>query len=277
MQYMSVLLKQQVHLTMVKSPALGMILLGNVLLLFVVILSSAVILLTNSDYNNILQVEGKKTKPITSYGHDSQQALDQQQPSIQICCGWSFNKLSNEGLTYRIIGGSSTAQRAVHTAVDDWTSSFKGLKFTELQSSDNSAADITIKFNSKSSQAKTPEEIKSPDNGIILQAIAPGASKIKYNQNGLITDVIITISKSAFGDKLSSDMTKQIAKHELGHALGLGHANFNGDLMSPTLNNELDFISKCDVNAVLEANHMLTDNNANNQDNNISHNSFSCS
>jgi len=71
-----------------------------------------------------------------------------------------------------------------------------------------------------------------------LRAIAPGASKIKYNQIGLITDVIITISKSAFGDKLSSDMTTQIAKHELGHALGLGHANFNGDLMSPTLNNE---------------------------------------
>jgi Matrixin len=273
---MSVMLIQLVHLTMVKSPALGMILLRNILVLFVVILSSAIILLTNSDYNNILQVEGKKTKPITSYGHDSQQALDQQ-PSIQICCGWSFNKLSNEGLTYRIIGGSSSAQRAVHTAVDDWTSSFKGLKFTELQSSDNSAADITIKFNSKSSQAKTPEELKSPDNGIILRAIAPGASKIKYNQNGLITDVIITISKSAFGDKLSSDMTTQIAKHELGHALGLGHANFNGDLMSPTLNNELDFISKCDVNAVLGANHMLTDNNDNNQGKNILHNSFSCS
>ena len=114
---MSVLLIQLVHLTMVKSPALGMILLRNILVLFVVILSSAIILLTNSDYNNILQVEGKKTKPITSYGHDSQQALDQQ-PSIQICCGWSFNKLSNEGLTYRIIGGSSTAQRAVHTAVE---------------------------------------------------------------------------------------------------------------------------------------------------------------
>ena len=53
---------------MVKSPALGMILLRNIFVLFVVILSSAIILLTNSDYNNILQVEGKKTKPITSYG-----------------------------------------------------------------------------------------------------------------------------------------------------------------------------------------------------------------
>jgi hypothetical protein len=57
----------------------------------------------------------------------------------------------------------------------------------------------------------------------------------------------------------------------------LGHTNFNGDLMSPTLNNELDFISKCDVNAVLGANHMLTDNNDNNQGKNILHNSFSCS
>jgi hypothetical protein len=84
----------------------------------------------------------------------------------------------------------------------------------------------------------------------------------------------ITISKSGFGDKLSSNMIEQIAKHELGHALGLGEAHFNGDVMSPTLNEGTNYISQCDINEV-EANHIKTANNYN--ENNIQHDSSNCS
>jgi predicted Zn-dependent protease len=56
-------------------------------------------------------------------------------------------------------------------------------------------------------------------------------------------------------------MIVQIA-HELGHALGLGKANFNGDVMSPAINDQSRQLSQCDINAVNEANQILITSNA---------------
>ena len=47
---------------------------------------------------------------------------------------------------------------------------------------------------------------------------------------------------------------EQIAKHEVGHALGLGHANWDGDLMSPLVQPTPAPIPLCDINAVRQAN-----------------------
>ena len=44
--------------------------------------------------------------------------------------------------------------------------------------------------------------------------------------------------------------------HELGHALGIGHANFKGDLMSPIVNDEKSVISQCDIKAIKQANRL---------------------
>jgi hypothetical protein len=172
--------------------------------------------------------------------------LELQHRSIHICCNWSPDKIGNEetGLTYKIIEASPADEQAVQNAINEWVNNIKGVKFVELKSSNNIVTDITIKFNS---QAKMAKEIPSADNtgsdGSVLKAEAPGHSRIHVNLAGLITGVVTTISKSAFGDKLSSDMIEQITKHELGHALGLGKANFNGDVMSPAINDESKHVS----------------------------------
>lgn len=241
--------------------------------MFIIIVMSAFLAIPALDvYHYNHQIEGKKSKSVHSFNRDNND-LSNDQPSIQICCSWAASKINDGGgLSYRIIGGNAIAERAVHSAIDDWTRNINGLKFTELDSSDNSA-DITLKFNSKFTQDGSVGHIKHGNKGISLKAIAPGATRINYNlQDGIITNAVTTISKSIFGNKLDYATTEQIARHELGHALGLGHANFSGDLMSPTLNDESESISKCDINAVLIANHISNDNGGR-----ISADSFRCS
>ena len=62
------------------------------------------------------------------------------------------------------------------------------------------------------------------------------------------------MSRSAFGNTFNSDKIEQITEHEIGHALGLGHAHFNRDLMSTIINDNTSDISKCDLEGVILAN-----------------------
>ena len=84
-----------------------------------------------------------------------------------------------------------------------------------------------------------------------------GLSQDSFDGNGFLTHVKITIPTNTLGMSFNlSNNIEQIAEHEMGHALGLGHANFVGDLMFPIANFQTGSISQCDVSAVLETNHL---------------------
>jgi Matrixin len=169
--------------------------------------------------------------------------------SIQICCAWD-DKLAGGELTYKIVGGDNSAHQAVKAAMNAWTTKLNGLKLTEI-SSETNFADIMINFNNNNGKSSV-NNLAAVKGSHRVDTV--GQTMTTVSSTGLISNAVTTVSEGAFGSPFSKAQLKQIAMHEIGHALGIGHANFKGDLMSPMLNNEIGTISQCDVRAVLAAN-----------------------
>jgi hypothetical protein len=114
-------------------------------------------------------------------------------------------------------------------------------------------------LNGKTADAFTLTQVFTRTGDIDIR-FKPGGGQIQGLTNfsferstGLLQHVRISISGRAFGIPNADALIEQITKHESGHALGLGHADFDGDLMSTTLTNGSDTISTCDINGVLAA------------------------
>jgi hypothetical protein len=177
---------------------------------------------------------------------------------IQICCSWG-NQIADGILTYRITdGGNSKVVKAVHQAIDEWNSKVPNIQLQEITDS-NTAADIEINTNTKAPQV-AHSIIRTTDGHAIsdkknIKLVQPGEASINFDVSGLITHVDMTISTRALGNSISSSELESIAKHEIGHALGLGHTDFIDDLMSPILTGKANTdISQCDINGIEEAN-----------------------
>jgi hypothetical protein len=175
----------------------------------------------------------------------------EEENSIQICCTWG-NELKDGKLKYNIddIDSSEGQQDAVRNAIEEWDSRVSPLDLERVSSITQS--DIRVEFDDWSEETVRGEEIA-------------GATVTTFDQYGFLDNAIITIYKKPYGYELDASEIEQVVKHEMGHALGLGHANFDGNLMAQRVNDGTDTISECEIKAVVEANNWkLGDHNRDN-------------
>lgn len=176
------------------------------------------------------------------YGNDYFEEDFEEDNSIHLCCAWGSN-LGDGTLTYYIDHESSAEeQEAIRSAVEEWDSNIK-INFLELEGlSGDKNSDIRIKFQDESEEIIEGEEIA-------------GQTVTSFDQYGLLESAEITISRSIEAFDFDTSTIEQVAKHEIGHALGLGHANFEGNLMAERINDGTDTVSDCEIKAVIETNY----------------------
>jgi hypothetical protein len=168
---------------------------------------------------------------------------------ISICCTWG-EELADGELTFMIRDdddsnnqdsegtlnrySNTIKNEAVYDAIEEWDLRIEGLTFREVQNRYD--ADIEIRFKEGESNVA-------------------GLTRNFYDRYGLITKSFVTIYDRGFLFAFNKDQIEQIAKHEIGHVLGLGHANFDDSLMATRVHHGSSTISDCEIKAVYEANH----------------------
>jgi matrixin len=164
---------------------------------------------------------------------------------IRICCTWGKD-LADGILTYSIEGNvDSEKKEAVQNSIRDWDRKIESIKFEEVssaQENNNNRPDIQIRFIDNGDQF----EDEGPETA--------GNTKTRLDNSGFIDYNIITIAEGGLGKTFNIKTIETIAKHEIGHALGLGHANFGSNLMTTKIESAAQAISSCELEAVKQAN-----------------------
>ena len=163
-----------------------------------------------------------------------------------ICCTWG-EKLNDGKLTYNIEGEVSAEKKeAVRDAIRDWDDMLNFVEFIEIPEKDEAQQkqkpDIQIKF------------LKDGSEFTEYGAETAGHTKTKLNKFGFIKFNLVTIAEGGLGKIFDKKTIETIAKHEIGHTLGLGHANFKSNLMTTKIDFAAETISQCELEAVQQAN-----------------------
>jgi predicted Zn-dependent protease len=156
--------------------------------------------------------------------------------NIKICCTWG-ESINDGELTFSINNGKSDLAKIVKMAINDWEKALGELIQFKYTKDEDSKPDIKIDFKKDKGQKV-------------------GESVTYFDTTGSIDHVEISISKKANGLTLDHSVLEHIAKHEFGHALGLGHAQFPHILMYPNVDETLTEISACELDSVVYANHL---------------------
>lgn len=152
---------------------------------------------------------------------------------IEICCTWGY-ELADGVLTYAIDSDNDDddLMDSIRSAVASWNSELNGIKLVELDGSDG---DIKISFKNDGKKIA-------------------GKTVNYFDRFGFIRQSEIIVSEESYDRDFSSSQIEQITLHELGHVLGLEHANFRGNLMTERVDIGSTTISSCEIQAVNIAN-----------------------
>ncbi len=152
---------------------------------------------------------------------------------IKVCCSWGI-ELADGVLTYSIEDGDNKIEDSVKEAANSWNEAINGIEFKETDDDDDEG-DITISFRGDGKKIA-------------------GKTVNYFDNYGFIRKSLITISEESYSHEFSPAQIEQVTKHELGHTLGLGHANFNGNLMTERVDTGSGTITSCEIEAVKTAN-----------------------
>jgi predicted Zn-dependent protease len=164
--------------------------------------------------------------------YSTTQVSDNVKKQIEICCTWG-EQLADKMLTYQIDNAEPETKELVVSALNYWEQNLHGIKFKEAGNKEQ--VDIKISFRN--------------DNGKVA-----GQTITNLDSKGFIFNIHIVLAEKAFGKQLNKNMIEYIAKHEIGHALGIGHATFNESLMSSLVYHSHNEISDCEREAIAQAN-----------------------
>jgi predicted Zn-dependent protease len=158
-------------------------------------------------------------------------AADHTSGQVDVSGAWNA-ALADGALTYKISGGDADVQQTMRAAIEDWDAAVANLTLVEVTG--HTKADINLRFRR---------------GGGMVQ----GQALRKIDREDFIRSCDFNAAGMAFGAPNDLATLGEITRHEMGHCLGLGHANFD-DLMDPTVGG-VSTISACDVEAVRQANH----------------------
>lgn len=157
--------------------------------------------------------------------------------AIELCCAWG-RALEDGDLTWSVAGADPATAEVMRSAVREWDDAL-ALSLTEVVP--GKRVDVAIIFAEAAGRTE-------------------GQAITSFTRRGLIRQVEVEVKGTRA--PANNGGLGQIAKHEFGHALGLGHANHEGNMMSEAVTAEPAPIPSCAIQGVIESNRWKMVDNA---------------